>query len=492
MTAPVPDIEALILGAVLDADGAVLASNAGALLDLAGLKHTDFSNAHVRNAWRIVETLIDRRRPVGADTVATAGATARVLPEGSGEWLRRLQGANTLDRSAFAEVVEQLRRRRRGEELRKVLAEGLAKLEAGDVEPSKVAAELEGQCHDVSVAGVGSDEVCNDVLELGIEWEKRDVEGRPLLVPTGIRAIDEQIGGLPPNLSVFAGLPSVGKSALLATCIEQQLLAGFKVGLFGLEDGTRWLSKRIVARRLGIPVRDVGVKPLSSLTAEQQGRYPVVMQEAHALVSAGLVPFRRDTVSSAELVRRAAHWVQNLGVQCIYVDHGGEVEHDTARFEDFRLAVADTYRHVRNFAVRYQVPVVVLAHTNRASERPDGEEVPPRASDLAESAYIERRARLILGLWRRQGEADAMRVTVLKQTEGRAGQTLLLNRHTSAAMIDAESGHEVNLGAERAAEARKKREAREAEKLAKAEVLAKAREATKKPARQQLGFGESP
>lgn len=489
------DVEGLILGAVLDAEGAVLASNAGALLDLAGLKASDFVNAHVRNAWGVVEKLVERRRPVDAGTVAAAGATVKVLPDGALEWLRRLQGANTLDRNAFAEVVEQVRRRRRGDELKKTLTEALTRLEAGDVEPSRVAGELEGRCHDLAVAGVGADETGDsDVLELGLEWEKRDVAGKPLLVPSGIRIIDEHIGGLPPNLSVWAGLPSVGKSALLATAIEQQLRLGFRVGLFGLEDGTRWLSKRIIARELKLPVRDVGVKRLDQLTAEQQARYPDVMQATAALLK-GLVTYRRDTISAADLVRRSAHWAQNLGVQCIYVDHGGEVDHDTARFDDYRLAVADTYRHVRNFAVRYQVPVVVLAHTNRASERPDGEEQPPRASDMAETSYIERRARLILGLWRRQGEAGVMRVTVLKQTEGRAGQTLLLTRHIEAAMIDAAEGHEVNLWAERMAEQRKKREARDVEKQAKAEALAKLREsekAAKKPKPPpQLAFGEA-
>lgn len=473
------DIEGLILGAVLDAEGAVLASNAGALLDLAGLKAGDFANAHVRNAWVVVEKLVERRRPVDAGTVAAAGATVKVLPDGALEWLRRLQGSNTLDRNAFAEVVEQVRRRRRGDELKKALTEALTRLEAGDVEPSKVAGELEGRCHDLAVAGAGADGTAdNDVLELGLEWEKQDAAGKPVLLPTGVRAIDEHIGGLPPNLSVFAGLPSVGKSALLATCIEQQLLAGFKVGLFGLEDGTRWLAKRIIARRLGVPVRDVGVKRIEALTPEQQARYPEVMQATTVLLK-GLVAYRRDTITAEELVRRGANWVQNLGVQCIYVDHGGEVDHDTARYDDFRLAVADTYRRVRNFAVGYGVPVVVLAHTNRASERPDGEEMPPRASDMAETSYIERRARLILGLWRRQGETGVMRVTVLKQTEGRANQTVLLTRHTEAAMIDAAEGHEVNLWAEKQAELRKKREARDAEKQAKAEALAKLREAEK-------------
>ncbi|MCC6178843.1 MAG: DnaB-like helicase C-terminal domain-containing protein [Phycisphaerales bacterium] len=450
------ELEQAILGAVLDAEGPVLNSNPGALIDQTGMRPEDFGDPRVRVAWGILQRLAQRRRPADAVSVFAAGRTTKAFGEDDLGWLQGLQGSNALDRERFADLVDSMRAQARGRILQGALERGLSALREQGADLPRIAGDLEAALRDLVSLTSDDGSGDQDVLEISDDWDRQEAgQAGPVLIPSGIPKLDEVIGGLVPNLNMIVGLPSVGKSALLGTMIDAQLDAGFKVGLFGLEDGTRWLAKRIIAREMAMPVRAIGT---ATRTPEQQARFGDVAPVAHKKL-AQLVTYRHDTITVDELCRRAANWVVNKGVQVIYVDHGGEVDHHTDRFDEHRLRVAESYRRLRNLALRYQVPVVVLAHTGRPGD--DNEERPPRVTEIAESSYIERRARLILGVWRKLQEPGVMRATVLKQTEGESNVTLKLERHTSAALIDRLSGETVNLASERLAELKAQKESRE-------------------------------
>lgn len=475
-----PDLEALLLGAVLDAEGPGMATSAGVLLDMAGLRPDDFADARVRVAWTLVNRLAERRRPVDALAVYAAGRSTRAFAEDDLAWMTALQHGNALDRERFADLVEQARTHRRTGKLTSVLTDALAALRKGGADLASIVGQVEAACADVAVQGSFDGDGSEDVLRIASDWEQQESgKAPPLLVPTGITALDEMITGLPANLSVLVGLPSVGKSALLGSIIDAQLEMGLRVGLFGLEDGTVWLAKRVLARDLNIPVRMVGYQ---HRTPELAARFTDVAARIHDRLKR-LVCYRYDSVSTDELCRRASSWRVQRGIDVLYVDHGGEVDHYTERFDDHRLRVAESYRRFRNLALRHQMPVAIVAHTGRPTD--DNEERPPRTTEIAESAYIERRARLILGMWRRFDQPEWMRVTTLKITEGEPNVTVRLPRLTQSALISRTDGDRVNLNSERQREAREAKEKREAEKLALREKAKEAAKAAKAPKRGQ-------
>lgn len=466
-------LEATLLGAVLDAEGPVLRTAAGVLIDLAGLRSEDFTDPRVRVAWSIAARLAERRRPIDAVSVFAAGKTVRAFADADLEWLSALQTSNALDRERFGEVVESMRVRLRSERLLSALSTAQAKLRESPAALSEVAGQLEGTLTEVLAGVVKDSDASEDLLSLASDWERAESgEGAPQLVPTGIEALDDLIGGMPINLNVWVGQPSVGKSALLGAVVDAQLDLGLRVGLFGLEDGSRWVTKRLMARELGMPVRSVGH---AKRTEAQLNRFADA-GAAYTEKLRRLTVFRHDSITIDELCRRAVSWKVHRAIDVLYVDHGGEIDHFSERIDEHRLRVGESYRRLRNLALRLQIPVVVLAHSARPL---DDEERPPRLIEIAESAYIERRARMVLGLWRKQAEPDFMRVTVLKATESEPNLTVKLPRHTTAALLSRTGGERVNLLGEKQRELRAAREAREAEKAALKAAAAEAREAEK-------------
>lgn len=435
-------LETALLGALLDSGVGGLGSPPQVLLDLSGLNPGDLADTRVRVSWSIAAKLAERRRPIDALAVYAAGLTSKAFEASSLAWLRGLQAANTLDRERFADVAEQIRLRNRCNRLLSVLEASAAKLKASPASLGAVVGDLESTLKGLESDSTLDSDASEDFLELATDWEQSEAgHGSPLLLPTGIELLDEVTGGMPSNLNVWVGQPSVGKSALLGAVIDAQLDAGLRIGLFGLEDGSRWVSKRLVARDLEIPVRSVGHV---RRTEEQLTKFSELGQSYTNKLSR-LQVFRHDTITTDELCRRAVSWKLRHNIDALYVDHGGEIDHFSSKIDEHRLRVGESYRRMRNLALKLKIPVVVLAHSARPLD--EGER-PPRLVEIAESAYIERRARLVLGLWRRLSEPHSMRVTVLKATESEPNITVKIPRHTTAGLLSRTGGERVNLQAE--------------------------------------------
>ncbi len=477
MTEPIPirpsqpsEVEAKLLGAILD-----LADPLG-LFEGCGLSPADFADARVRLAWGIARRLAEARREVSAITVFSAGKTARVMDDGVFAWLQQLQATNALSRDSFQLVAGDLRTGVRGRAVANKLEQVAISLREGRMRAAEAVGELEGLQFLLASGDLQTETAAGDIIELLDSWDHREKTGARALLPTGIKSIDDVIGGWDYKLNVVAGQPGAGKNAFIGASMRAQLEGDpkLRLGLFGLEDGTQWFTKRMVAQSMSMSVRDVGSK---QRTPEQiETLTGTVAPEIHRLLER-LHVYRRDEIKVDDWILTATHWVRNLGVGCIYLDNIGQMDHrsGTMRSDDQRMAVGRTVKAFARFANRHQVPVVVLAHTTRAAD--DGER-PPKMSEIAESAYVERRARKIIGLWVRNRQ---LRATVLKDQEGGGGGTTIeLERFTDAALVDPAGGAQVDLRKE-ARQARAEKEAdSDARILERAERRAKLK-ASKEP-----------
>ncbi len=283
-------------------------------------------------------------------------------------------------------------------------------------------------------------------------WENRKARGRPLLIPTGLKIIDDKTGGLPPKLCAFVGEPGIGKSAMLATIIEQQLLAGLKVVIFSLEDGDEWFVKRQLARRLGMKVRDVFSKEFIDGDKTQDAA-----QEMASLYKNLWVVTKQQARTAQDIIRISTQLVSQKEYQVIYVDNMTAVRHETRdKFEQSNAAVGRSYENFAEFADIFRIPLVVLAHTTRKYQDRTAGKGPPIISDIAETANADRYIRLALSFWKKK---QCFRASVTKHNEGDPEATFEFEMHREAALVDAERGRTVDLAYE-AREERKEKAAR--------------------------------
>lgn len=440
--------EGLVLGAVLSLPDKL------ELLEAMGLVNEDFTNMRIAAAMLIARRLAERRLPASALTVVSNGKSGNALAESDIEWMIALESRNVLNREQAIQLAEDLRLEARSRMVARSLRAEVTAIEEGKFSPARVAGALEAISESLANDFAPDDTADSDLMQLMAGWDSNAASGRSLIQPTGIKVLDQAIGGgVPTKLILMVGDPGIGKTAVLGSIIKAQLLLDqglppdeqSRTGLFGLEDGTEWLAKRWIAEGTGIPLGEVGWKPR---TPEQEVKLAETNERIYPLLRR-VECYRRDTITADELVRRATKWVFKRNVKRIFVDHLGEVDHrDPRRKEDYWQQVSETVRRMRNFAIRYSIPVFVLVHTTEEPSKP-GAEAPPKASALAGGRSLDRKARLILGLWRKK---QSLRCTVLKANEGPQGETVEFERLFEAGLITADGGRLMNLDAERAEE----------------------------------------
>lgn len=228
-------------------------------------------------------------------------------------------------------------------------------------------------------------------------------------VPTGLRDLDGRMGGLHPgDLSVWAGRPSMGKTALLTTaCINAaQFFAttqrvdmfGRDVVCFSLEMSAGQLGIRVVSIETGLDMYKIRTGQLSS---EDFGRL------VSAQTRVDMLPFHIDDTPAATVnsirtrARRLARRPGGRGVGLIGIDYLQLIAAPGASRGDNRANdLATITRGLKALAGDLGCPVVALSQLSRAVEQRDDKR--PQLSDLRESGAIEADADNVIFVYRDQ------------------------------------------------------------------------------------------
>ena len=211
---------------------------------------------------------------------------------------------------------------------------------------------------------------------------------------------------------------------------------GLTVGLLSLEDRPKWLVTRHVADLTGIAVNKLATNRLRS---EEHHRALDAAGSLYTIAPRILVqgPERRLTPSEAAQVARS---MVDHGAAALFLDHLGELDVRTGRRDRHDLDLDLGIQEVRRVATDRRVPFVLAAHLRRRSGDVDGRFEEPSQQSFAESAYIERKARVAVGLWQERGRRDVLNAKVLKNTFGAADVTFQLGFDPSSALVANEGG----------------------------------------------------
>lgn len=315
---------------------------------------------------------------------------------------------------------------------RQIFASSLASKLAGAVADIQAGSDPQTVCERI-VRAVGtlkdgratnrSDHVLTTELPRMME---RITSGVPAVkcIPTGIQKLDAVIYGWQPTLCLLGADPGVGKSATLVRSAYNGALAGIKSAYFSLEDPPSFIATRLVSFISRVEILRIlyGKLTTEELAAVEEGLITLGKTSDNIVVFDG----SERAMSVERLCATARSLISDNGVECVYVDHAGELC-STAR-DRHDLEVAGQLSALRGLANSTGVPVVVAMHMKRRLN------ARPTLSDFANSAGAERKARLAIALTRDAG-SDDISAHILKQTNGPSGISISLKFDKESGMV---------------------------------------------------------
>ncbi len=218
-------------------------------------------------------------------------------------------------------------------------------------------------------------------------------------VPTGLKDLDDRLGGLhKSDLVIIAGRPSMGKTAL-ATNIAfhaanklQETGNKGSIAFFSLEMSSEQLSTRILAEQSRIKSNDIRRGKISEEQFEQ------FIETSKSISELPLYIDETPAISIAALSNRARRIKRLYGLDMIVIDYI-QLMKGTFSLKDGRVQeISEITQGLKALAKELSVPVLALSQLSRAVEQRDDKK--PQLSDLRESGSIEQDADVVMFVYR--------------------------------------------------------------------------------------------
>ena len=240
----------------------------------------------------------------------------------------------------------------------------------------------------------------DDAVKLTIEMASNAYKNEEGIVgvPTGLRDLDDRLGGLhQSDLIIIAGRPSMGKTALatnIAFNAASKLQENKKkstVAFFSLEMSSEQLSTRILAEQSRIKSNDIRRGKISD---EQFDKF---IETSKNISELPLYIDETPAISIAALSNRARRIKRIYGLDLIVVDYIQLMR--AVNTKDGRVQeISEITQGLKALAKELAVPVVALSQLSRAVEQRDDKK--PQLSDLRESGSIEQDADVVMFVYR--------------------------------------------------------------------------------------------
>tara|TARA_B100001996_G_scaffold190298_1_gene145532 strand:- start:218 stop:1636 length:1419 start_codon:yes stop_codon:yes gene_type:complete len=249
----------------------------------------------------------------------------------------------------------------------------------------------------VSSSLVKFDEAVKFTIEMATNAYKN--EGGIVGVPTGLRDLDDRLGGLhKSDLIIIAGRPSMGKTAL-ATNIAFNAAKNIQennkkscVAFFSLEMSSEQLSTRILAEQSRIKSNDIRRGKISD---EQFDKF---IETSKNISELPLFIDETPAISIAALSNRARRIKRLHGLDMIVVDYI-QLMRASLNNKDGRVQeISEITQGLKAIAKELSVPVLALSQLSRQVEQRDDKK--PQLSDLRESGSIEQDADVVMFVYR--------------------------------------------------------------------------------------------
>lgn len=226
------------------------------------------------------------------------------------------------------------------------------------------------------------------------ELERREnLAGAMDGVSTGIRALDERLGGLKDEqLIIIAGRPKMGKTTLAQNiCDHIGVELNKQVLGVSLEMSTRQLMDKSIAHLGGIPLDALKTGQVFKSHAKELG------ETTAKIAASGLTFYKRKSATINQIRAAARRHKLRHGLKVLLVDHIGLVDIDDHKASPVQR-ISEITRALKLLAKELGCVVIALSQLSRALEqRPNKRPIP---SDLRDSGSVEQDADVILFVYR--------------------------------------------------------------------------------------------
>lgn len=330
------------------------------------------------------------RRLIGAGKVTDALTVAEALESETGrrDWLQIAARAQQeclapSNAPAYAAVVRKASLARQAGQIGQRLMEG-----GGDAISAAIRALIE-------IGATNQEHACHvsEAIRLAVDQLEAATAGKLPGVRTGVRDLDEMLGGLhSEDLIVIGARPSQGKTAFM---LNVACAADVAVGIITGEQGRTQIGMRLFAMEGPVSLHRMRTGKLDD---EEWSRVATVMGEMR---QRPIWMYDKPSPSIDEIVSQARAWKFHNNIGLLMVDY---LQIIRGHGENLRMQVGDSVQQLKDLGRELKIPVVALSQVVRAVEsRPMGEDGlgrMPYMGDLAEASFIEQIADVVGTLYR--------------------------------------------------------------------------------------------
>ena len=240
----------------------------------------------------------------------------------------------------------------------------------------------------------------NDVNLSTYEYLEARQQGKIRAIPTGIKSLDQIIGGLfGGEMTVVAARPSVGKTAFGLNAAMNAAREGFKVGFVSCEMAKVGLGQRTMSRA-------------SWISGDKLRKAEIEPEDWDALVGAMAqmqdMPFRflfndpnnPEPITIEAVFKLVDDAAKKGEIDLLVVDYIG-IMGTKREFREERLKIAYISRELKRLAMVANIPVIALCQVNRMAQGRM-----PTMAELRDSGAVEQDADGILFLHRPESHED--------------------------------------------------------------------------------------
>ena len=278
-----------------------------------------------------------------------------------------------------------------------------AKLNDLDTSGQTIIENSERQLFDLAEKGSFSSSLIkfDDAMKQTIEMASAAYKNEEGIVgvPTGLRDLDDKLGGLhQSDLIIIAGRPSMGKTSLatnIAFNAAQKLQDSGKkssIAFFSLEMSSEQLSTRIISEQARISSNDIRRGRISD------DQFDKFLETSKNIAELPLYIDETPAISIAALSNRARRIKRLFGLDMIVVDYIQLMRGTTFNKDGRVQEISQITQGLKAIAKELAVPVVALSQLSRQVEQRDDHK--PQLADLRESGSIEQDADVVMFVYR--------------------------------------------------------------------------------------------